>query len=157
MKLLIGSVGVVALVALGGVGWLAFGKKEKLAFVYNQQVFDKFEGTLELKEKLGQQQQAYKAILDSLSVLVQSGRKDLQPVYENRARELSLKHKEVLDRYTADIWTRINQEILIFGKDQGYDFVFGASGNGSLMYAADQKNVTAEFVEYLNGKYKGGR
>jgi len=155
MKILTSIAVLVALVALGGVIWLVTGRQDKIAFVYNQQVFDKFEGTKALKEKLERHQQQARGMLDSLAVLIQSGRKDLQPRYEEKARELSLKHKEMTDRYTADIWTRINQEVAAFAKERGYDFVLGAAGNGSLMYAGEQKDVTQEFVDYINGKYYG--
>jgi outer membrane protein len=155
MKILTGIATAVALAALGGVIWLAATPRDKVAFVYNQQVFENFEGTKALKEKLEHHQQEARAMLDSLSVLIQAGRKDLQPRYEEKARELSLKHKELTDRYTADIWVRINEEIAAFAKEKGYDFVLGAAGNGSLMYAGENKNVTDEFVAYLNKNYSG--
>jgi outer membrane protein len=155
MKVSLAVIGVVALVSLGGVIWLVTGKKEKIGYVYNQQVFDKFQGTVELKEKLSKQEAQFKGVLDSLSLLVNSGRKDLAPYLQNKAQELGLKHQEVSQTYTADIWKRINEEAVNFGKDNGYDYILGAAGNGNVMYAKEQLNVTDEFIEYLNQKYSG--
>jgi outer membrane protein len=155
MKVSLAAIGLIALVSLGGVIWLLTAKKEKIGFVYNQQVFEKFEGTRELKEKLSRQEAQFKSMLDSLSLLVNSGRKDLAPYLQNKAQELGLKHQEVSQTYTADIWKRINDEAMNFGKENGYDYILGAAGNGNMMYAKDQLNVTDEFIEYLNTRYTG--
>jgi outer membrane protein len=155
MKVSLAAIGLIALVSLGGVIWLLTAKKEKIGFVYNQQVFEKFEGTRELKEKLSRQEAQFKSVLDSLSLLVNSGRKDLAPYLQNKAQELGLKHQEVSQTYTADIWKRINDEAMNFGKENGYDYILGAAGNGNMMYAKDQLNVTDEFIEYLNTRYTG--
>jgi outer membrane protein len=155
MKVSLAAIGLIALVSLGGVIWLLTAKKEKIGFVYNQQVFEKFEGTRELKEKLSRQEAQFKSVLDSLSLLVNSGRKDLVPYLQNKAQELGLKHQEVSQTYTADIWKRINDEAMNFGKENGYDYILGAAGNGNMMYAKDQLNVTDEFIEYLNTRYTG--
>jgi outer membrane protein len=155
MKVSLAAIGLIALVSLGGVIWLLTAKKEKIGFVYNQQVFEKFEGTRELKEKLSRQEAQFKSMLDSLSLLVNSGRKDLAPYLQNKAQELGLKHQEVSQTYTADIWKRINDEAMNFGKENGYDYILGAAGNGNMMYAKDQLNVTDEFIEFLNTRYTG--
>jgi outer membrane protein len=144
---------VVAL-AVASLGiYVFYEKPTKTAFVYNQQVFEGFKGTIELKARLAEQQNDYKKNLDSIALLIQAGRVDLNTVYQERAQEFTYQQQQVTEKYTADIWKRINEEIGNYGKENRFEFIFGASGNGSLMYANDAKDITSEMVAYLNARY----
>ncbi len=141
-----------------GLGIYVFRAKEKpTAFIYNQQVFDKFKGTEELKAKLSLQQKGYKASLDSLAQIIQQGRIDLQPMYNSKAQQFGLQYQQVSDQYTSDLWIRINEQVKKYGKEKGYAFILGASGNGSLMYAADSEDITIEVIDFLNTNYVEGK
>lgn len=48
------------------------------------------------------------------------------------------------------IWEKINQKINEYGKEKGYDYIFGAKGDGSIMYASDAKDITKEVIAYIN-------
>ena len=39
--------------------------------------------------------------------------------------------------------------------ENGYDVIFGASGEGNIMYATDELNITSEVLAYCNKKYSG--
>jgi outer membrane protein len=141
-----------------GFGTYIFLTKEKrTAFIYNQQVFDKFKGTEELKAKLSIQQKEYKASLDSLAQIIQQGRIDLQPMYESKAQQFAQHYQQVSDQYTTDLWISINEQVKKYGKEKGYAFILGASGNGSLMYAADSEDITNEVIDFLNTNYAEGK
>jgi Skp family chaperone for outer membrane proteins len=129
-------------------------KSKKIAFVHNQKFFEQFKGTAELKVTLEASQNKFKAHLDSIATLIQGGQTDLTPLYRQRVEELSLQHQQLAERYTADIWKNINAEVLNFDKDNGYDFILGASGNGSLMYASEAKDITEAVTAYANAHYE---
>lgn len=141
-------------VSLGA--YVFFKKENRTAFIYNQQVFDKFKGTQELKTKLDLRKKEYKASLDSLTKIIEQGRLDLKPLYESKAQEFNLQYQQLSDQYTADLWIRINEEVKKFGKENGYSFIFGASGNGSLMYARESEDVTNQVVDFVNKNYEDG-
>jgi len=131
---------------------------EKKAYVLNQRVFDEFKGKKELELKLKQVQDSHKGSLDSMVSLIQQqpGNKGLIEQYQGTLKSFELEQQQLSDRYTADIWKRINQYISEYGKEKGYDFIFGATGNGGLMYANDANNITEEIIPYINNKYETG-
>lgn len=133
--------------------YLFYSGKPKIAFVYNQKVFDSFLGKVELEHKLKTEQSRNRKQLDSISSLIQSGRKDLEGVYNHTAETAGMREQEMSGRYTADIWKHINDAISEYGKKNGYDFIFGASGDGSLMHAEKANDVTEEVVKHLNEAY----
>lgn len=130
-----------------------FNRPEKTAFFYNQKVFDQFDGKVQLEARLKRETEKDKKMLDSLLVLIQGGRTDLSPVYEENRQQSAYNYQQLSDRYTTDIWKYINEEVSNYGDENGYDYIFGASGNGSLMFADSTHDITQEFVQYLNEKY----
>ena len=126
------------------------------AFFYNDKVFAAFKGKEELENKLKAEQARNKANLDSLADLINSGQTNLQGIYKQTAELAEFREQELLEKYTFDIWKFINDQATKYGKDQGYDFIFGAVGNGSLMYANESCDVTEEFIRYVNEEYQKG-
>jgi len=62
----------------------------------------------------------------------------------------------MVQRSKEQIATQLNQYLEDFTKEQGYDYIFGATGAGSLMGAKEAYNVTDEVLRYANERYKGG-
>lgn len=131
-----------------------YANREKTAYFYNQQVFQSFNGTRELEAKLANQQQHAKKQLDSISYLIQQGRADLSGQYQKIAATHSQQYQLLSEQYTNDIWKFINDKVKEYGNQEGYDYIFGASGNGSLMYAKDSHNITDDIVDFVNKKYE---
>lgn len=48
------------------------------------------------------------------------------------------------------VWEKINEKINDYGKEKGYDYIFGAKGDGSIMYASEAKDITKEVIAYIN-------
>jgi outer membrane protein len=130
-----------------------FLQHEKTAYFYNQQVFQSFNGTRELEAKLAQQQQQTKKELDSISYLIQHGRLDLSEQYQKIVATRSQQYQLLSEQYTNDTWKFINEKVKEYGDQQRYDYIFGASGNGSLMYAKDSHNITDDIIDFVNKKY----
>lgn len=149
----------VSAVSLIGVLILTFViiRQPKSVFFYNEKVFAAFNGKIELENKLKIEQGRNKASLDSLSSLIVSGRTDLKVLYDHTAELASMREEQLTQKYTADIWKFINDSAADYGKENNYEFIFGALGNGTLMYASDKNDVTDEFIKYLNAEYTGAK
>jgi outer membrane protein len=132
-------------------------RQEKKGYVLNQRIFDEFKGKEELEQKLSQLRNSQRAQLDSLQQIIQStprASEGLLSRYREMAQAFELKERELSQQYTSDIWRRINGYVSEYGKENGYSFIFGATGDGGLMYANDVNNVTDEVVSYINKKYQ---
>lgn len=138
------------------VSWvvLYFLLKQKTGFIFNQKVFEEFKGTKILQEKITRKKQDDMALLDSLSKEVtKRPSPEIFQKYQLAKDNLLLQEQQLTEQYTAEIWSRINRYISVYGKEKGYDFILGASGNGNLMYAKESVDITKEVIEYINKEY----
>ncbi|MBT1708772.1 OmpH family outer membrane protein [Fulvivirgaceae bacterium PWU5] len=146
---------LVVVTALAGYLFWQF-RTDKKAFILNQRVFVSYEGTKALEAKLSTLRRSYTHTLDSMQqMLATSPNTDLVGAYEDKRQQYALAEQEMSDKYTADIWRKINQHVSEFGKENGYDFIFGATGDGNLMFAGDAYDVTDDIIDYINQKYEG--
>lgn len=143
------------MVLLGLVGYIGlYLKPEKKAYIQNQQVFGSFKGTLQLEKKLKALKEQHAQTLDSIHALL-PGNEALAVTYETLQKNYVMEEQALSDKYTGDLWKDINLHLAVFGKEQGYDFIFGATGNGTIMFANDAHDATREVIEYINTKYEG--
>jgi outer membrane protein len=161
--ILILSIGISAL-----IGGLVYNTIPKTAFVDNRQLFEAFEGRKELEHRLEQESSSNKAKLDSLSLRIKAGEKQVQLDQESAKYLYSLKqqyqqlsqvyqgsYQEKSQEYTEAIWKQISQYTIEYGESKGYDYIFGIAGQGTLMYGKEHYDITKEVVEYVNSKYAG--
>lgn len=131
-------------------------KSIKNGFVVNQRVFNEFIGKKELEKKLSVLEKKDKRSIDSLRDLItHTSNFDLIKVYQNQIDSIELTHRELIDQYTSDIWKRLNEYINEYGKANSFSYIFGASGNGSLMYAEETNDITEAVIVYVNKRYAG--
>ena len=52
--------------------------------------------------------------------------------------------------FDETIWKEINAKVTEYGKEKGIDFILGAKGDGTIMYANEAKEITKEIIEYIN-------
>ncbi|RZJ67950.1 MAG: OmpH family outer membrane protein [Flavobacterium sp.] len=52
--------------------------------------------------------------------------------------------------------TKVKKYIKEYGKEKGYDYVFGTGEAVSILYAKDQYDITKDVLKALNDKYKAG-
>ena len=57
--------------------------------------------------------------------------------------------------YEGQIWERLNGYIAEYAVENEYDYILGATGGGSLMYAKDTFDLTAAFIDFSNNNYNG--
>ena len=156
---LIGAV-IGAAIAISTVYFL----QPKYGFVHNKTIFAEFNGKKELEAKLNGLKERHKYILDSLQTeLVELNKENAnnevfqkkRAFYMNLEQEFTKEQDEKSAEYTSQIWQRINEYIKAYGDENGYTFIYGAQGSGSIMYADETKNVTDEIVKFMNAKYEG--
>ena len=146
-------------VVLALAGFIIFQDKgEKHAYVLNQKLFEGFTGKKELEKKLTDLKNSNKQKLDSINLLIQKhgDQPALVQHYQQMISTYQLSEQKISTQYTADIWKRLNQYVAEYGKEKGYDYIFGATGDGNLMFAKESHNVTEDVTEYVNAKYDSG-
>jgi len=160
---LILSVGISAL-----IGGIVYNAIPKTAFVDNQRLFQEFGGKKELEQRLEQAAHAQQAALDSLGLQIKSlqvaAQQDeqaakrmflLQRNYQQQEQEQQMDYQQKSQEYTEAIWKQISQYTIEYGESQGYDYVFGIAGQGTLMYGKEGYDITEEVLTYINAKYEG--
>ena len=80
---------------------------------------------------------------------------DLRDLYSKRAEEYGREETLLVEQFTSEVWAFINDGIKEYGDTHGYDFIFGATGDGSLMFARESTNVTDSVIQFINRKYSG--
>lgn len=167
------TISVFVLSAL--VGWLFFaqyGQSERMAYINLEMVYNDFVLKKELEEKINKVQLTRQSILDSLKIRVQllskqvedKGGRDLHALerlqylreeFFAKERQFAEDNQAATQEYNKQILQQLNQYVQDFGKENQYRFIFGANGEGSIMYAQDLFNITEEVKKYVNEKYAG--
>lgn len=144
----------------------------KTAFVDVNRLYEEFDLKKELETNLLQVESERKKILDSLesnlNFLVEKIKED-EKNSEKKKAFFNLKRNEYLEtakqfeeddnalaqKYREQILTQLNQYVQDYGRQENYDFLFGNSGDGSVMYAQEVNDKTEDVLIYINNKYKG--
>jgi outer membrane protein len=147
----------------------------KIAYIELKKVFDGFHMKAELETKYKEVEKQKNKILDSLSFKLKIMSKhfneieDKTKIDKNELEQFGYRKEEfmglqkqyqeenaVLSRkYDGQILERLTQYVIEFGKLHHYDIIFGAEGNGTLMYAREGINVSEDVIKFVNNKYKG--
>lgn len=144
--------------------------KPKVAYLELQKVFNEFSMTKEMSADIDKIQKTQDAQLDTIALRIELFKR-IYGASNSPAIIDSVKQKEYeyyikkqsfddnLNKLTSNhnekIWKQLNQYISEFGRDNNYDYLHGASGNGSIMYADSSNNITKELIIYVNNKYDG--
>lgn len=166
MKQILPFILVLGLSALIGAG--VYSSIPQTAFVDNQRLFDSFQGRKELENRLEQESNAKQAEIDSLGLQLkamesivrtdESAKRRAQMMLQ-KYQQLSQEHQGYYEykkhEYTEAIWKQISQYTREYGEEEGYDYVFGIAGSGSLMHGKPPYNITEDVVNYINSKYAG--
>ncbi|MBL7930625.1 MAG: OmpH family outer membrane protein [Bacteroidia bacterium] len=156
-------------IALSVFFCFAYSKSEKkIGYVTTAKVFDGFKLKKELEGKYKRVQIARQTFLDSLKLNIQEialkststkseneRLNELRKVYLLKEEQVNKENQRLYDEYNEQIWKQLNQYMADFGKENNYDYVLGASGQGSIMYAKESNDATTAMIEYVNKKYNG--
>jgi len=80
---------------------------------------------------------------------LQQRQQQLQYAAQNMAQQLQASHATEMDTLVKSV----KQFIKDYGKEKGYDYVYGTGDAASVLYAKDSYDITNEVVKLLNNKY----
>lgn len=146
---------VIVISIVGWLFYLTFVKdEERVGFIYNGEVFQEFNGTKHLERKLKLLKDINSKKLDSVAILAKTGNLAATNLYPTMKANFDNELHELEQKYNAEVWQFINRSIKNFGNERGITLIFGASGDGSLMFADSTMNLTKEVIDYLNEDYQ---
>ena len=165
---------IIAFLIMASITLYAFysNKPSKVAYIKNVEVYNEFGLKKELEAKITTVKNKRKSILDSLMLQLKmysaqiennNGRaKNELRLFQIQKQDYLQKEKEfdednqrLAGQYSQQIWKQINQYVADFGKENNYSFIYGASGDGTIMFAQDKYDLTKELTVYINNKYSG--
>jgi outer membrane protein len=169
LKKIIAPLLIVLAVAFS-IFWSSY-KSKKIAYVNTSLVYDGFKLKKELETKYKTVQLTRQNLLDSIKFKVQylslKGNaitenekmqiNELQRSYLVKEKEFNEDNDATAAQYSEQIWKQINQFMSDYGKDNHYDVILGATGQGNIMYAKEQDDITKEITDYINNKYSGAK
>jgi outer membrane protein len=167
-------VAAISVILLQGViTFLWLSARPKTAYINTETVYNDFELKKKREADLKNTQNARQLLLDSLrfqleALSVQLEQEEyksdqalavrfatMRDSYYARQREFEEANTALADQYTEEIWGQLNTYIKEYGEQEDLEYIFGASGDGSLMYANDAVNVTDAVNEFVNARYTG--
>lgn len=165
------AVSLVA-VALSAWTWYDMHHRSKTAYIELGKVFNGFEMTQQYKKKLESVVLSRKALTDSLELNLRALSRTLtangkpaapklesfeyeKQIYLDKTRQYEEDNTALKQQYDAEINKQINQYIKEFGDKNGYRYIYGADGSGSLMYAQEEENISDEVITFINERYRG--
>ncbi len=136
-------------------------KNDLIGFMENARVFEEFEMKKDYDKRIEEDMSAETRLLDSLELqlgqVIQVG--DSLKAYQLRRQhyvveqQYSQKFQENSTRYTQEVNERLNSYIEKFSEENGYDFILGSNGQGNVMYANKQKNISDELIKFINSEF----
>lgn len=146
-----------------------FLNKEKIAYVEINDLYSKFELTKSMDQEFKKVVSSRERVLDSMKLELQMMVKTKMNLEQEKnfvnQRKLFLEKTEqfkqdnqaLSQEYLSKIWNRLNRLIKKYGKENGYTYIYGANGEGNLLYANDKKNITNDLIEFINTSYLGDK
>ena len=80
---------------------------------------------------------------------LQQKQQRLQYAAQSIGQKLQLDHGTELDTLVKGVKTFIKD----YGKEKGYDYIYGTGDAATVLYAKDQYDITADLIKLLNDKY----
>lgn len=137
---------------------------QKVLYVQNQELFAEYKGKKELDIKYDEWKNVWKIKLDSLELTVNQlkNNNDNNEIFQQKAYEFQMTQNEFQQRaqelqsqYFEQVWKQLNSYIKEFGETNDCQLILGANGDGSIMYAVEEIDITKEVISYVNDRYEG--
>ena len=166
---------LIALALIAGVSALVLtltNKKPEMFYIEMGKVYEEFNLSKELNKELEDVIKSRKTITDSIYEQLRVKTQDLkyqqkktmlevqklakyEEEYYYKQQEFEKENQLTVSDYNSKIWKQLNQYISDFGEEKKCEFIFGANGQGSIMFGSKGKNITEEIIKYVNDKYNG--
>ncbi len=136
-------------------------EKQKIGFMEIGRVFESYHVKKDYDELMKKDLAHESNHLDSLRVLLVGGTitdsmeiHKLQKDYYQAEQLFSSKYEKLSSEYTGKVNEKLNVLIADYAKKNGYGFILGSSGNGSVMYVDSTNNVTDGLITFINSEEK---
>lgn len=129
---------------------------KKTAYVDLYKLVNEFELQKEYSDEAKGEMNKQKTMIDSIIISEKiknpaNYEKIRDELYTALYRKSEEKNKEI----ESMIWKRLNPYINDYGKENNYQFIYGANGTGTVLYADEKLNITDELIKYVNQRYHG--
>lgn len=150
--------------------------QDKTVYIDNTKLLNDYQEKKDLEAALQQKIDAYSKKRDSISrtfqmeaQLFESQAQGLAPAVAQKKYNELMQKSQILQQDLMQeerniqaesqtkmdsLLTKVKKFVKEYGKNKGYTFILGANEGGSVLYGADEKNITDEVVKALNEKYK---
>ncbi|MCP4458675.1 MAG: OmpH family outer membrane protein [Cytophagales bacterium] len=165
---------VLIAVALGVNYYFTF-QSGKLAMVDSNKLLQHYQGMINARNEFAVKAKGWQANIDTLAKELNTSMEEYQsdkPSLSSKEKELTeqliqSKSKQLVDYQNAisqqsqqedgimtqRVLNEVNTFLTDYGKSQGYDVIFGATGGGNIIYTRDYIDITDEVIEKLNASY----
>mgnify|MGYP003575215987 CR=1 FL=1 len=102
------------------------------------------------KKNIGREKEVVDSLIFSEKLRDPAAGENLRSqLYSNLYRKSEEANKEIEDL----IWKRLNPYLADYGKEKGYEYIYGANGTGNVLYADKGQDITEDVIKYVNGRY----
>ncbi|MEZ0129133.1 OmpH family outer membrane protein [Flavobacterium sp. LBUM151] len=136
-------------------------KKNEIVYVDNNELFENFNMTKELKNSGEKEFNLKKAKVDSLYSSLQSpnlsssDKKLLMQQFIQQKEELEQFNQYFAAEQSSKIWARIKSYSSEFSKENKYQLIIGSENKTNVLFADEKIDVTNDLLTYINKKYEG--
>ncbi|WP_054560085.1 OmpH family outer membrane protein [Croceitalea dokdonensis] len=164
------------LVMLLAVVLMASCQQNKIGFVDNVKLMDKYQEKLDIEAKFKTKAETLNKKRDSISqafqIEVQAFQAKAQRMAQSKAQEeygliqqrgqfmgqqLQQEEQQLQAAGQTEmdsVITKVKREIQAYGKANGYTYILGGGDGGSVLYGAEAQDLTEEIIKILNDSYK---
>ena len=133
---------------------------QNMRYINSNKLLQTYHGAQAQHELFQAKSRNWQQSIDSLSTELHLLNKSSLAIRTAKERQL-LRYRNAIDlqaqqenqRLTRTVVEEINAYIKQYGKDKGYAFIFGATENGNIVYAAPSTDITEEVLKGLNEQY----
>jgi outer membrane protein len=163
---------LASLLTLGWFCYVNYSNQRKIGYIDVKQVFNDFDLKKEMQEKYFSQMSGKKKSIDELGFELQKMGSELEAsgkpeekkmeaflskrkLYMQLVKTYDEEDKKINSEYDTEVIQQMNEYIKKYGEEKGYDLILGSMGNGNIMQAQNQLDLTGEVTAYINNAYAG--
>lgn len=151
-------------VIVGLLVWFLLGKDQgdfsnkRTVVIDSFKVFEGFQLKKDYDAKIEKEFEAEKAQLDSMGYKFNTLKNPLEidalkKQFVIRKQQFDEKFQSVSQKYTNEVYERLNTYIKEFGKKNNLGVIIGSNGQGNVMYRDEAMDVTDKLLAFINEKY----
>lgn len=152
-------------------------EQQKIAFIDNGKVINDYQMTIDIEEKFKKKNEVFKVRMDSIGKSFQMEAQAFQAqeqklsakvreeVYQNLTRkqnglqqQFQYEQQQMQQMYNVEmdsVNSKVNTFVNDYGKKNGYTFILGKNGAGSVMYGKEANDISEAVTKAINADFGG--